>query len=94
MTFEEILPKLRQGADIIRDGWGGAEEYVKLVDPKEFEGQAITPYFLISVAGEGFSMFQPTVCDILAEDGLSLLTSNAHITYTIERKQILGHILH
>lgn len=68
MTFEQILPKLREGAFIIRDGWGGAEEYVKLFDPKEFEGQAITPYFLISVAGEGFSMFQPTVCDILAED--------------------------
>lgn len=68
MTFEEILPKLRQGAHIIRDGWAGAEEYVKLVDPKEFDGQPITPYFLISVAGEGFSMFQPTVCDILADD--------------------------
>lgn len=36
MTFDQILPKLREGAFIIRDGWGGVEEYVKLVDPKEF----------------------------------------------------------
>lgn len=68
MTFEEILPALRQGDLIIRDGWGGLEEYVKLVDPKEFEGQTMNPYFLISVKGEGYTMFQPTVCDILADD--------------------------
>lgn len=68
MTFEEILPKLKQGAKIIRTGWGGAEEYVKYVPETILDGETMTPYFAINVTGEGYSMFQPTVCDILAED--------------------------
>lgn len=68
MTFEEILPKLKNGAKIIRAGWSGAEEYVKLVQPDSLEGQPMLPYMAIMVTGEGYSMFQPTVCDILAED--------------------------
>ncbi|MBR7927183.1 DUF2829 domain-containing protein [Aerococcaceae bacterium zg-ZUI334] len=68
MTFEEILPQLKQGAKIIRKGWGGAEEYVELVPETQLNGQTMTPYFAIMVTGEGFSMFQPTVCDILAAD--------------------------
>lgn len=68
MTFEEILPELRAGNKIIRDGWGGAELYVKLVGKSELDGQPLNPYFVIDVRGEGFTMFSPTVCDILAED--------------------------
>lgn len=68
MTFEEVLPQLKQGAKIIRQGWGGAEEYVKYVPATQLDGQTMTPYFVIQVEGEGYSMFQPTVCDILATD--------------------------
>lgn len=68
MNFETILPKLKDGAKIIRKGWSGAEEYVVLVPETELNGRAMTPYFAILVEGEGYSMFQPTVCDILAED--------------------------
>lgn len=68
MTFEEILPHLKQGEKIIRAGWGGAEEYVKYVPATTLEGETMTPYFVINVTGEGYSMFQPTVCDILADD--------------------------
>lgn len=68
MTFEEILPHVRAGEKIIRDGWGGAELYVRLVEKQVFEGENLNPYFLINVEGEGYTMFSPTVCDILAED--------------------------
>lgn len=68
MKFEEILPELKNGAKIIREGWGGAEEYVKYIPETTIDGETMTPYFVIMVTGEGYSMFQPTVCDILAED--------------------------
>lgn len=68
LTFEEILPELKKGAKIIREGWGGFELYVTLVEGEVFDGASVTPYFLIKTADEGFSSFAPTVCDILAED--------------------------
>lgn len=68
MSFEEILPKLKQGAKIIRTGWSGFELYVTLVEDEVFDGSPVTPYFLIKTADEGFSSFAPTVCDILAND--------------------------
>lgn len=71
MTFEEILPGLK--AKKICTNWlGGAENYVQLFDTIEQNGLALemTPYFLINVSGEGegFSMWSPTVCDVLATD--------------------------
>ncbi|GMA47131.1 DUF2829 domain-containing protein [Tetragenococcus muriaticus] len=68
MTFEEILPKLKQGEKIIREGWSGFELYVILVSDEEYDGCPVTPYFLIKTSDEGFSIFLPTVCDLLAED--------------------------
>ena len=68
LTIEEILPELKKGAKIIREGWGGFELYVTLVEGEVFDGAPVTPYFLIKTADEGFSSFAPTVCDILAED--------------------------
>ncbi len=68
MTFEEILPSLKNGEKIIRKGWGGAELYVKYVPQTTLDGAAMNPYFVINVTGEGYTMFTPTVCDILAED--------------------------
>lgn len=68
MTFEEILPKLKAGEKIIREGWGGFELYVTLVEGEVYDHAPVTPYFLIKTADEGFSSFAPTVCDILATD--------------------------
>ncbi|TXL64439.1 DUF2829 domain-containing protein [Cerasibacillus terrae] len=68
MTFEEVLPLLKSGKKVIRDGWGGAELYVKLVGEGTHDEEKLNPYFLINVEGEGYTMFTPTVCDILAED--------------------------
>jgi len=68
MTFEEVLPRLKNGAKIIREGWGGPELYVLYVGEGTHQGETLNPYFLINVEGEGFTMFTPTVCDILAED--------------------------
>ncbi len=37
MTFEEILPKLKAGEKIIREGWGGFELYVTLVEGEVYD---------------------------------------------------------
>ena len=68
MTFEEVLPQLKAGKKIIRKGWHGAELYVKYVPETALDGLSMNPYFVINVTGEGYTMFTPTVCDILAED--------------------------
>ncbi|WP_407350395.1 DUF2829 domain-containing protein [Lactococcus garvieae] len=73
MTFEEILPELKAGKKIVRTGWGGAENYVALYDSITLdngEKLQVTPYFLINVTGEGegFSMWAPIPCDVLATD--------------------------
>lgn len=68
MTFEEVLPELKKGAKIIRQGWSGYELYVTLVSGQTYDESPVTPYLLIKTTDEGFSSFAPTVCDILADD--------------------------
>lgn len=68
MTFEAILPLIKQGQKVIRQGWSGYEQYVVLVTDDRRDNTPITPYLLIKTADEGFSMFQPTVCDLFADD--------------------------
>ena len=74
MTFEEALALLKAGKKVVRtQGWSGAENYVKLYDSivlESGEKLEVTPYFLINVSGEGegFSMWAPTPCDVLADD--------------------------
>ncbi|HGC7830596.1 TPA: DUF2829 domain-containing protein [Streptococcus agalactiae] len=74
MTFEEILPGLKAKKKYVRTGWGDAENYVQLFDTLEVNGKVLqaTPYFLINVTGEGFSMWAPTPCDVLAEDWIEV----------------------
>ncbi|MBP2100245.1 DUF2829 domain-containing protein [Enterococcus rivorum] len=71
MTFEEILPKVKKGAKAVRTGWNGFELYIELreeIGTSDGEFLKVTPYFLIKTSDEGYSMFSPTPCDILAED--------------------------
>ena len=74
MNFEQILPHLKDGEKAVRTkGWGGGENFVKLYHTITLEtGETldVTPYFLIHVSGEGegYSMWSPTPCDILASD--------------------------
>ena len=74
MNFEQILPILKSGGKAVRTtGWGGAENFVKLFHTITLEtGETldVTPYFLINVSGEGegYFMWSPTPCDILAND--------------------------
>ena len=74
MNFEQILLILKNGGKAVRtQGWGGAENFVKLYDTIQLaDGQKldVTPYFLINVSGEGegYSMWSPTPCDVLAND--------------------------
>lgn len=68
MNFEEALTQLKAGKKVIRQGWSGLENYIKLVDEMTIDHERLNPYFVIHVTGEGYTMFQPTVCDILADD--------------------------
>ncbi|EOL46488.1 DUF2829 domain-containing protein [Enterococcus caccae] len=71
MTFEEVLPHIKNGTKAIREGWSGFELYIELRDEigtSEGTFLPVTPYFLIKTSDEGYSMFSPTPCDVLAED--------------------------
>lgn len=68
MNFEKALTHLKSGGRVIRKGWGGAEKYIKIVKEGVHAGQILNPYFVINVEGEGYTIFTPTVCDLLAED--------------------------
>ncbi|KAF0426739.1 DUF2829 domain-containing protein [Pediococcus acidilactici] len=68
MTFEKILPIMKQGGKAIRQQWNGDEEFVIVVKNQTFAGIPVTPYMLIKTASEGYSSFAPTVCDVLADD--------------------------
>lgn len=68
MTFEKILPILKNGGKVIREQWGGDEEFILVVSDQKFDGVAVTPYMLIKTTSEGYSSFAPTVCDVLADD--------------------------
>ncbi|WP_163655289.1 DUF2829 domain-containing protein [Listeria sp. PSOL-1] len=68
MTFEAILPLLKKGEKVIRRGFFGKERYIILVEEKSFQGEEVLPYFLINVEDEGFAVYTPTVCDLLADD--------------------------
>ncbi|AUJ31230.1 MAG: DUF2829 domain-containing protein [Liquorilactobacillus nagelii] len=73
MKFEQALPLLRQGKKLIRQSWQSGEKYIFLVDQPKHAGQAVNPYFLIKTAEiPALSMFQPTSCDLLAEDWLEV----------------------
>ncbi|MGL4390570.1 MAG: Thoeris anti-defense Tad2 family protein, partial [Carnobacterium maltaromaticum] len=41
MTFEEILPHLKNGKKIIRSGWGGFELYVFLEPTSTHKGSTL-----------------------------------------------------
>lgn len=77
MTFEEILPALKDKHKFVRTGWSGAENFVQLFDSINVNGESldVTPYFLINVSGEGegYSMWSPTPCDILATDWVEVI---------------------
>jgi len=68
MTFEKILPNIKNGEKAVRTGWEGTELFVILQQEGKFEGDVLNPYFLIKTEDEAYSMWSPTDCDILADD--------------------------
>ncbi|CCG90307.1 DUF2829 domain-containing protein [Pediococcus pentosaceus] len=68
MTFEKILPILKNNGKAIREQWDGDEEFILVVKDQKFNNIPITPYMLIKTTSEGYSSFAPTVCDVLADD--------------------------
>ncbi|KRM05562.1 MAG: DUF2829 domain-containing protein [Liquorilactobacillus ghanensis] len=73
MKFEQALPLLRQGKKVVRQTWQGGEEYIFLVTKPVFASQPVNPYFLIKTnETPALSMFQPTSCDLLADDWIEV----------------------
>ncbi len=68
LTFEEILPLIKANKKVIRTGFTGNEKHVCLVEKAKFQDGDVLPHFLIYVDGEGYSIYVPTICDLLAED--------------------------
>ena len=68
MTFEEILPILKEGKKAVRTNWEGTELWVELVEQSKYQGEFLNPYFLIKTEDEAFSMWTPNCCDVLATD--------------------------
>lgn len=69
MGFDKALQAIKAGHKVARTGWGGAELYIFQVTDGTFEGQEISPYLLIKTTETpAYAMFQPTSCDVLAED--------------------------
>ena len=68
MTFEKILPSIKNGEKAVRTGWEGTELFVILQQESKFDGDVLNPYFLIKTEDEAYSMWSPTDCDILADD--------------------------
>ncbi|KRK63689.1 hypothetical protein FC72_GL001233 [Companilactobacillus tucceti DSM 20183] len=68
MTFEKILPNIKNGEKAVRTGWEGTELFIILQQEGKFEGDVLNPYFLIKTEDEAYSMWSPTDCDILADD--------------------------
>lgn len=69
MTFEKILPELKNGKKAVRQEWGDREEYIFVVNEDSRNGEAINPYFLIRTKEKpALSQFMPDSCDILADD--------------------------
>ncbi|GAA3623754.1 DUF2829 domain-containing protein [Secundilactobacillus similis] len=68
MTFEAILPHIKNGERAVRTGWEGTELFIELQPAGTFNGDALNPYFLIKTADEAYSAWSPTDCDILATD--------------------------
>ena len=68
MTFEKILPILKNNGKAILEQWDGDEEFILVVKDQKFNGVPVTPYMLIKTTSEGYSSFAPTVCDVLADD--------------------------
>lgn len=68
MTFEKILPILKNNGKAIREQWDSDEEFILVVKDQKFNNIPVTPYMLIKTTSEGYSSFAPTVCDVLADD--------------------------
>ncbi|MFC6322498.1 DUF2829 domain-containing protein [Companilactobacillus baiquanensis] len=68
MTFEKILPNIKNGEKAVRTGWEGTELFIVLQQESKFDGDILNPYFLIKTEDEAYSMWSPTDCDILADD--------------------------
>ncbi|MCP0887740.1 DUF2829 domain-containing protein [Ligilactobacillus sp. WILCCON 0076] len=70
MTFEEVLPYLKNGKKAVRTtGWSGYEDYIFVVTNDTLAGEAINPYLMIHTKETpSLSQYMPTSCDVLAND--------------------------
>lgn len=68
MTFEEVLPFLRNGSKAQRSGWNGKGMWIRLVGPySNTEGEHL-PYLQLKTAADEFVPWLASQTDILADD--------------------------
>ncbi|MDO1605491.1 DUF2829 domain-containing protein [Lactobacillus sp. YT155] len=69
MNFEEALKEMKNGKKITRDGWQSGEVGIFIVNNSQYQGDDIGEYILIETNEQPkYYMFQPTSCDVLADD--------------------------
>lgn len=68
MTFEEMLPRLKNGEKMVRTEWEGTELWIELVPATTYQGEHVNPYILIKTEDEAYSVWAPTCCDLMADD--------------------------
>lgn len=69
MGFDEAIKALKAGKKVVRTGWGGPELFIEMVSGTTYKDEGISPYLLIKTTETpAYSMFQPTSCDVLADD--------------------------
>lgn len=69
MTFEMALKELKKGKKITRKAWKSGEIGIFLLKNPSFKNGKINPMILIeTVEIPKYSQFQPTSCDVLADD--------------------------
>lgn len=75
-SFVDVLPRLINGERFKRSNWAGDELYIKYEDNLIVDDLKVTPFFMIKTASEGYSVFNPSSCDVLATDWLLVKESD------------------
>ena len=68
-TFSHALDLMKQGKRVRRNCWSEDEVSIHILKvPSPVDNLPVNPLFLIQNKSEGYSVFSPSACEILAED--------------------------
>lgn len=67
MRFEEVLPHLRKGGEIFREGWNGKDMHLEIQMPDESSKMTL-PYIYMKTACDNLVPWLASQTDLLADD--------------------------